>query len=268
MEKWPRTVRVVLSGYTQLQQILTTINQADIFKFITKPWKLEEEFKQVISQSLDYYKILEENEENKKALENKNNAYQNILKGMDTAIADAKARIDLVEKCGRAFFDFNKDHFSEINPDILEYQTEIFCSFVEALKAEERELQLDRIEVDINKIIGSKVKISKRDKNYNAALKTRIIPAVLNAVVATCINLFHEEFAELGLYVNYASGSGKSFNISFASINAYQGPDSLDSKILLLNTVIPKCISFCKMSFYASKTKGNIVMVTTIPVEN
>ena len=40
--KWPLTVKIVLSGFTQLQQILATINQVDIFKFITKPWKLEE----------------------------------------------------------------------------------------------------------------------------------------------------------------------------------------------------------------------------------
>lgn len=54
--------RIVLSGYTQLQQIFATINQVDIFKFITKPWKLEEEFKVVIEQALEYYTLVIESE--------------------------------------------------------------------------------------------------------------------------------------------------------------------------------------------------------------
>ncbi|WP_196592644.1 response regulator [Pectinatus sottacetonis] len=52
-EKYPRTVRVVLSGYTQLSQLLVTINQGEIFKFITKPWTTDSELLPVIKQSID-----------------------------------------------------------------------------------------------------------------------------------------------------------------------------------------------------------------------
>jgi len=37
--------------------LLTAINQGEIFKFITKPWKLEEEFKSVIQQAIEYYDL-------------------------------------------------------------------------------------------------------------------------------------------------------------------------------------------------------------------
>ena len=56
-EKYPDTVKIVLTGYTQLQQVLATINQVDIFKFITKPWDMEEEFKIIIRQAVEYYKF-------------------------------------------------------------------------------------------------------------------------------------------------------------------------------------------------------------------
>jgi two-component system, NtrC family, response regulator HupR/HoxA len=56
-EKYPNIVRLVLSGYTQVGTLLTAINQGDIFKFITKPWKLEEEFKEVIAQAIEYYNL-------------------------------------------------------------------------------------------------------------------------------------------------------------------------------------------------------------------
>lgn len=54
-EKYPHIVRLVLSGYTQVGTLLTAINQGEIFRFLTKPWKLEEEFKSVIQDALEHY---------------------------------------------------------------------------------------------------------------------------------------------------------------------------------------------------------------------
>ena len=56
-EKYPHIVRLVLSGYTQITTLLTAINQGEIYKFITKPWKLEEEFKSVLKQAVDHYNL-------------------------------------------------------------------------------------------------------------------------------------------------------------------------------------------------------------------
>jgi len=56
-QEYPHIVRVVLSGYTQITTLLTAINQGEIFKFITKPWKLEEEFKGVVREALERYNL-------------------------------------------------------------------------------------------------------------------------------------------------------------------------------------------------------------------
>ena len=37
-EKFPSTIRIVLSGYTELQSITDAINEGAIYKFLTKPW--------------------------------------------------------------------------------------------------------------------------------------------------------------------------------------------------------------------------------------
>jgi DNA-binding NtrC family response regulator len=55
--EYPHIVRVVLSGYTQITTLLTAINQGEIFKFITKPWKLEEDFKGVVRESIERYNL-------------------------------------------------------------------------------------------------------------------------------------------------------------------------------------------------------------------
>ena len=54
-EKYPHIVRMVLSGYTQVTTLLTAINQGTIFKFITKPWDFEEDFKPAIREAIEYY---------------------------------------------------------------------------------------------------------------------------------------------------------------------------------------------------------------------
>lgn len=54
-ELYPDVVRMVLSGYTQISTLLTAINDGHIYKFITKPWKLEEEFKPTVREALQYY---------------------------------------------------------------------------------------------------------------------------------------------------------------------------------------------------------------------
>jgi DNA-binding NtrC family response regulator len=54
-EEYPHIIRMVLSGYTQVSTLLTAINQGEIFRFITKPWKLEEDFKPAIREAVEYY---------------------------------------------------------------------------------------------------------------------------------------------------------------------------------------------------------------------
>ncbi len=79
----PKTIKIVLSGYTQLPQILLTINEVNIFKFITKPWEMESEFKGVIAEAIAYYNMIRENEILKQSIEKKNVLYSNLLKKND-----------------------------------------------------------------------------------------------------------------------------------------------------------------------------------------
>ena len=59
-KEYPNIVRMVLSGYTQITTLLTAINQGEVYKFITKPWKLEEDFKPAVRQAIEYYDLLNE----------------------------------------------------------------------------------------------------------------------------------------------------------------------------------------------------------------
>ena len=40
-ERYPDTVRIVLSGYTELNSVTDAINRGAVYKFLTKPWEDE-----------------------------------------------------------------------------------------------------------------------------------------------------------------------------------------------------------------------------------
>jgi DNA-binding NtrC family response regulator len=38
----PETIRIILSGYTELSAVVNAVNQGAVYKFLTKPWKDDE----------------------------------------------------------------------------------------------------------------------------------------------------------------------------------------------------------------------------------
>lgn len=61
-ERWPDTVRIVLSGYADAGAIVAAINEGHIYKFIPKPWN-DEELRVTIQNCLERYALLKKNRE-------------------------------------------------------------------------------------------------------------------------------------------------------------------------------------------------------------
>ena len=67
----PRTMRMVLSGYTEVQSITDAINEGAIYKFLTKPWD-DEQLRANIAEAFRRLSIESENERLQSALEQAN----------------------------------------------------------------------------------------------------------------------------------------------------------------------------------------------------
>ncbi|WP_297797670.1 EAL domain-containing protein [uncultured Marinobacter sp.] len=55
----PDTVRIVLSGYTDLKSVTDAINEGAIYKFLTKPWD-DKQIREHIQQAFHYYTLMQE----------------------------------------------------------------------------------------------------------------------------------------------------------------------------------------------------------------
>lgn len=72
-DRWPETVRIVLSGYADAGAIVAAINEGHIYKFIPKPWN-DEELRVTIQNCLERYFLLKRNRELLAELETANQA--------------------------------------------------------------------------------------------------------------------------------------------------------------------------------------------------
>ena len=55
-ERWPETVRIVLSGYADAGAIVAAINEGHIYRFIPKPWN-DDELRVTIQNCLERYRM-------------------------------------------------------------------------------------------------------------------------------------------------------------------------------------------------------------------
>ncbi len=59
-ERWPDTIRIMLTGYADIQSIMGAVNDGAVYKFITKPWN-DEDLRLTVSLALQQYVLIQEN---------------------------------------------------------------------------------------------------------------------------------------------------------------------------------------------------------------
>lgn len=50
----PRMVRIILTGYTDVETLVKAINSGHVYKYVTKPWN-NEELRLTVSRALEHY---------------------------------------------------------------------------------------------------------------------------------------------------------------------------------------------------------------------
>lgn len=59
-EKYPETVRIVLSGYADTGAVVAAINEGQIYKFVSKPWS-DEELRQTVAKAVEAFSLHRQN---------------------------------------------------------------------------------------------------------------------------------------------------------------------------------------------------------------
>lgn len=80
LKRWPDTVRIILSGYADIQSVIEAINEGGIYRFITKPWD-NRELKITLAHAAERYEMAQRNRQLADELKNmlEKNRYTEFL---------------------------------------------------------------------------------------------------------------------------------------------------------------------------------------------
>jgi len=62
LELYPDPIRILLTGYADIQAVIDAINKGQVYRYITKPWD-EQELRLTIKNSYEVYRLREENKD-------------------------------------------------------------------------------------------------------------------------------------------------------------------------------------------------------------
>jgi nitrogen fixation/metabolism regulation signal transduction histidine kinase len=93
-ETYPDTVRMVLSGYTDLNTITKAINEGAIYKFLTKPWE-DELLRANVEEAFRYYELGRENERLAQELKEANIELEKINQGLEQRVEQKTREVRL-----------------------------------------------------------------------------------------------------------------------------------------------------------------------------
>ena len=94
---YPETVRIVLSGYTELQSITDAINEGAIYKFLTKPWE-DELIRANIAEAFRYKELGDDNRRLALELTRANEELQALLTEKQHRLLLDEATLDIARE--------------------------------------------------------------------------------------------------------------------------------------------------------------------------
>ena len=93
-EKWPDTIRIVLSGYADTAAVVEAINLGQIYKFIPKPWN-DEELKSAISAALQHQDLQQQNKRLNEELQKKNRELREINENLEHLVEQRTEALEI-----------------------------------------------------------------------------------------------------------------------------------------------------------------------------
>ena len=122
----PPTVRIILTGFADMDAIIRAINDGHVYAYITKPWE-PDQLKQVVRRAVDHYALAVENERLVGDLRASNLFLEAVMDELDTgALAvDADGVVRAANRLAREYLGLPEDARGRrldqvLSPEVLE----------------------------------------------------------------------------------------------------------------------------------------------------
>lgn len=102
VERFPDTIRILLTGYTDVEDLVEAINAGQVFKYITKPWN-PEELKSVIQQASDTYKYYKQRTLALRRALRRESLFNDVMRVIRESLDYSSMLETIVQTVGRTF---------------------------------------------------------------------------------------------------------------------------------------------------------------------
>jgi len=93
-EQYPDSIRIILTGYTDVDSITESINQGHIYKFFLKPWN-DQGLKLEINKALDQYDLIQANKKLNKKVGEQNLALKKINENLEMLVKERTMDLEI-----------------------------------------------------------------------------------------------------------------------------------------------------------------------------
>ena len=93
-ERYPDVLRIILSGYMDVDAITEAVNKGHVYKFFLKPWN-DQNLKLEIRQALDQYDLMQANRRLTEELQQKNEELRHINQNLEAMVRERTEILEL-----------------------------------------------------------------------------------------------------------------------------------------------------------------------------
>jgi CheY-like chemotaxis protein len=261
-ERWPKTVRIVLSGYMKLPQIVLSVNQAGVFRFITKPWRLEEEFIGTIKDALDFYIKKEEEENHVKKLESQKEVYLTILRKYAKQTRQYKKNVEFFAEMSKAIVSFHDHDDEESRNHIRDAGRKMLSLFSDAIISKREEYKSSLLTERLSQFLESRLQQATVTKLTERSLIVTTVYKVIEAIIDASTMIFHDEFSTYGVASRIGVQENDYYGIYLVTSFHDEAPEAqsqIDRKLAFFSKVLGD-FSVFHLSCFAEKYSSRIVI--------
>ncbi len=198
----PSTVRIVLSGYTQLPQILATVNSVGVFRYITKPWDDDEDFLPSLRDAVNYYNTMNDSQLLCGKLDSKNKQYEQLVElnevnkklitQMSSSISNIKKVSNIIQKVQNTYVENFKSNYNELCNALIYSKSmgDLYFNYLDSYITDKERFSFGKYREDLISVLNIQMKVATDDPNYNLLGDYKLIKFVTVESIKYLINNF------------------------------------------------------------------------------
>lgn len=119
---YPNTIRILLTGYSDMESTITAINEGGIFSYVTKPWN-RDELSELLNKAVDHLKSKQNKNKAIKKLHNENQKLTRVANNLHSKLMASRKEVKQVS----AFMDMAKHDIEQA----YDMAVEVFANLID-----------------------------------------------------------------------------------------------------------------------------------------